>query len=441
LNEEYALKWLTVKNEALKRVIVTTARLVGQSKIIIIFWRIKMDSMVLMELVDTYGARNYKPLPVVIDRAEGVYVFDAEGRKYLDFLSCYSAVSHGHRHPRLIKAAVDQLGKVTVTSRAFHNTELGPFLKDLCEFTGMEMGLPMNSGAEAVETAVKAARKWAYEVKGVPKYDAEIIVCEDNFHGRTVTLVSFSTEPLYKDAFGPFTPGFKVIPYGDADALEKAITPNTAAFMLEPIQGEAGVIVPPDGYLSKVAAICRKNNVLLIADEIQTGFGRTGKKFAVDHEGVRPDMMTLGKALGGGVYPVSAVVGSREVLGLFVPGEHGSTFGGNPVACAIGREALAVMVDEKLVEKSAELGAYLMEKLSTIKSKHIKQLRGKGLFVGMVLYPEAGGARRFCEAMMERGMLCKETHDNVIRFAPPLVITREQIDWAVAHVNEVMTTL
>ena len=400
-----------------------------------------MDSKVLMDLADTYGARNYKPLPVVIDRAEGVYVFDVEGRKYLDFLSCYSAVSHGHRHPALIKAAVDQLGKVTVTSRAFHNSELGPFMKELCEFTGMEMALPMNSGAEAVETAIKAVRKWAYKVKGVPRYDAEIIVCADNFHGRTTTVISFSTEELYKEAFGPFTPGFKVIPFGDAEALRKAITPNTAAFLVEPVQGEAGVIVPPEGFLKQAAQICRENNVLFVADEIQTGFGRTGRRFAVEHEGVKPDLMCLGKALGGGVYPVSAVVGSKEVLGLFVPGEHGSTFGGNPVACAIGRAALKAMIDEKLVERSAELGAYLIERLGSIKSKYIKNVRGKGLFVGMVLYHEAGGARRFCEALMARGMLCKETHDDVIRFAPPLVITKEQIDWAVSEVEAVMNSI
>ncbi|HNU67941.1 MAG TPA: ornithine--oxo-acid transaminase [Myxococcota bacterium] len=400
-----------------------------------------MDSKVLMELADTYGARNYKPLPVVIDKAEGVWVFDVEGNKYLDFLSCYSAVSHGHRHQALVDAAIRQIGRVTVTSRAFHNSELGPFMKELCEFTGMEMALPMNSGAEAVETAIKAVRKWAYVVKGVPKYDAEIIVCSDNFHGRTTTVVSFSTEELYKEAFGPFTPGFKVIPFGDADALEKAITPNTAAFLVEPIQGEAGVVLPPDGFLARAAEICRSNNVLFVADEIQTGFGRTGRRFAVEHEGVKPDLMCLGKALGGGVYPVSAVVGSRDVLGLFVPGEHGSTFGGNPVACAVGRAALKVMLDEDLTGKSAENGQYLIEKLASIKSKHIKQIRGRGLFVGMVLHPEAGGARRFCEALMKRGLLCKETHDNVIRFAPPLVITREQIDWAISEVTEVMTTL
>ena len=400
-----------------------------------------MDSKVLMELADTYGARNYKPLPVVIDKAEGVWVFDVEGNKYLDFLSCYSAVSHGHRHQALVDAAIRQIGRVTVTSRAFHNSELGPFMKELCEFTGMEMALPMNSGAEAVETAIKAVRKWAYVVKGVPKYDAEIIVCSDNFHGRTTTVVSFSTEELYKEAFGPFTPGFKVIPFGDADALEKAITPNTAAFLVEPIQGEAGVVLPPDGFLARAAEICRTNNVLFVADEIQTGFGRTGRRFAVEHEGVKPDLMCLGKALGGGVYPVSAVVGSRDVLGLFVPGEHGSTFGGNPVACAVGRAALKVMLDEDLTGKSAENGQYLIEKLASIKSKHIKQIRGRGLFVGMVLHPEAGGARRFCEALMKRGLLCKETHDNVIRFAPPLVITREQIDWAISEVTEVMTTL
>ncbi len=400
-----------------------------------------MDSKTLMDLANTYGAHNYKPLPVVIEHAEGVFMWDCEGRRYLDFLSCYSALSHGHRHPRLVKAARDQMEKVTVTSRAFHNTEMGPFFQELCAYTGMEMALPMNSGAEAVETALKAARKWAYLVKKVPRHQAEIIVCADNFHGRTVTCVSFSTEPLYRDDFGPFTPGFKVIPYGDVAALEAAITPNTAAFLVEPIQGEAGVILPPDGYLAKVREICTKANVLMIADEIQTGFGRTGRNFACEHEGVKPDMLTLGKALGGGVYPVSAVAGSREVLGLFVPGEHGSTFGGNPLACAIAREALKILVEERLTERSAELGDYLLKQLRGIESKHIKEVRGRGLFIGMVLHKEAGGARRFCEALMARGLLCKETHDDVIRFAPPLVITKDQLDWAVGQVAEVMTTM
>ncbi len=401
----------------------------------------EMDCKTLMDLADTWGAHNYKPLPVVIDHAEGVFMYDCDGRRYLDFLSCYSAVSHGHRHPRVVAAAIEQLGKVTVTSRAFHNAEMGPFLKELCEFTDTEMALPMNTGAEAVETALKAVRKWAYLTKGVPKYEAEIIVCANNFHGRTVTVVTFSTEPLYREDFGPFTPGFKVIPYGDAEALEAAITPSTAAFLVEPIQGEAGVIMPPEGYLKKVREITKRHNVLLIADEIQTGFCRTGRRFACDHEGVKPDLMTLGKALGGGVYPVSAVVGTRDVLGLFRPGEHGSTFGGNPLACAVGRMALRVLLEEKLEARSAELGAYLLEKLRGIHSAYVKEVRGKGLFVGMELHPSAGGARRFCEAMMGRGMLCKETHDDVIRFAPPLTITREQIDWAVGQVSEVMGSI
>ncbi len=397
-----------------------------------------MDSATLMDLANTYGAHNYKPLPVVIEHAEGVFMWDCEGRRYLDFLSCYSAISHGHRHPRLVKAAHDQMDKVTVTSRAFHSTELGPFFQELCAYTGTQMVLPMNSGAEAIETALKAARKWAYQVKRIPRHDAEIIVCSDNFHGRTVTCVSLSTEPLYRDDFGPFTPGFRVIPYGDVAALEAAITPNTAAFLVEPIQGEAGVILPPDGYLAKVRDICTKANVLLIADEIQTGFGRTGKRFACEHEGVQPDLMTLGKALGGGIYPVSAVAGRRDVLGLFVPGEHGSTFGGNPLACAIAREALRVLDDEKLVERSAELGAWLLQRLGAIQSPHIKEVRGRGLFIGMVLHKEAGGARRFCEALMGRGLLCKETHDDVIRFAPPLTITKDQLEWAAGQVAEVM---
>ena len=400
-----------------------------------------MDCKTLMDLADTWGAHNYKPLPVVIDHAEGVFMYDCDGRRYLDFLSCYSAVSHGHRHPRIIAAAIEQLGKVTVTSRAFHNAEMGPFLQELCQFTATEMALPMNTGAEAVETALKIVRKWAYRVKGVPKYDAEIIVCANNFHGRTVTVVTFSTEPLYREDFGPFTPGFKVIPYGDAEALEAAITPNTAAFLVEPIQGEAGVIMPPEGYLRKVREITKKHDVLLVADEIQTGFCRTGRRFACDHEGVKPDLMTLGKALGGGVYPVSAVVGTREVLGLFRPGEHGSTFGGNPLASAVGRMALRVLIEEDLEARSAELGAHLLEKLRGIRCDYVKEVRGKGLFVGMELHPSAGGARRFCEAMMTRGMLCKETHDDVIRFAPPLTITREQIDWAVGQVAEVMASL
>lgn len=400
-----------------------------------------MDSTELMMLAEKYGAHNYHPLPIVIAAAEGVFVWDVEGRRYLDCLSCYSALNHGHRHPRLLKAAMEQMEKVTLTSRAFHNDQLGPFLKELCEFADMEMALPMNTGAEAIETALKAARKWAYQVKGIPRYEAEVIVCSGNFHGRTITIVSFSTEPLYREDFGPYTPGFKVIPYGDLEALQKAFNERTAAFLVEPIQGEAGVIVPPEGYLRQAKALCEKHGALFIADEIQTGFGRTGKRFGCDHEGVKPDLVAVGKALGGGIYPVSAVIGRADVLGLFRPGEHGSTFGGNPLACAIAREALRVLVEEQLAERSAALGAWLIEALRTVKSRHVREVRGRGLFVGVELYPEAGGARRFCEALMERGVLCKETHENVIRFAPPLVITQDQLEWAFEQVREVLETL
>lgn len=400
-----------------------------------------MDSTELMMLAEKYGAHNYHPLPIVIAAAEGVFVWDVEGRRYLDCLSCYSALNHGHRHPRLLKAAIEQMEKVTLTSRAFHNDQLGPFLKELCEFADMEMALPMNTGAEAIETALKAARKWAYQVKGIPRYEAEVIVCSGNFHGRTITIVSFSTEPLYREDFGPYTPGFKVIPYGDLEALQKAFNERTAAFLVEPIQGEAGVVVPPDGYLREAKSLCEKYGALFIADEIQTGFGRTGKRFGCDHEGVKPDLLAVGKALGGGIYPVSAVMGRADVLGLFRPGEHGSTFGGNPLACAIAREALRVLVEEQLAERSAALGAWLIEALRTVKSRHVREVRGRGLFVGVELYPEAGGARRFCEALMERGVLCKETHENVIRFAPPLVITQDQLEWAFEQVREVLETL
>jgi ornithine--oxo-acid transaminase len=365
-------------------------------------------------------------------------VKDPEGHKYMDMLSAYSAINHGHRHPGIIAALKAQADRVAVTSRAFHNDQLGPFTKELTELCGMDLALPMNSGAEAVETALKAARKWGKRVKKVEPENGEIIVCENNFHGRTITIVSFSTEPLYKEDFGPFTPGFKVIPYGDEKALEKAITKNTVAFLVEPIQGEAGVVVPPEGYLKKARQICDKNKVLLIADEIQTGFGRTGKMFCHQHEGIKPDMMCLGKALGGGVLPVSAVVGSKEVLGLFRPGEHGSTFGGNPLACAVGRKAIQVLVQEKLVERSDELGRYFLERLRSIKSPHVEQVRGKGLFIGVVLKPNTGGARPFCEKLMSEGILAKETHDYVIRFAPPLVITKEEIDWALERIERVL---
>jgi ornithine--oxo-acid transaminase len=399
---------------------------------------ITLDAQHLMELADTYGAHNYKPLPVVLARGEGTEVWDVDGRRYLDFLSCYSAVSHGHRHPRIVAAMLQQAERLTLTSRAFHNDQMGPFLQELCAYSGTEMALPMNTGAEAVETALKAARKWAYEVKGVASGKAEIIACADNFHGRTITIISFSTEDLYRDSFAPFTPGFTVVPYGDAAAVEAAITPHTAAVLVEPIQGEAGVIVPPIGYMSAVREVTTRHNVLLIADEVQTGLGRTGRPFCVQHEDVQPDLMILGKALGGGVYPVSAVVGSKAVLGLFTPGEHGSTFGGNPLACAVGREALRVLQDECLAERSAELGDVLMDKLRAIPSPHVREIRGRGLFVGVVLHPEAGGARRFCEALMDRGVLCKETHEDVIRFAPPLTIPSEQLDWAIEQAAAVL---
>lgn len=397
-----------------------------------------MKTQDFINIEEQYGAHNYHPLDVVIEKAEGVWVHDIEGRKYLDCLSAYSAVNQGHVHPEILKAMLDQAKRVTLTSRAFRNDQLPLLYKELSEMTGYEMSLPMNSGAEAVETAIKLARKWAYVVKGVPRHQAEIIVAGNNFHGRTVTIISFSTEPSYRDDFGPFTPGFVVVEYGNADALEKAITPNTAAVMLEPIQGEAGVIIPPAGYLKKVAEICRKNNVLFIADEIQTGLARTGKLFAAHHEDVRADMTIVGKALSGGFYPVSAVLADKAVLGLFQPGEHGSTFGGNPLAAAVARAALRVIRDEKLAERSAELGEYFIEQLSEIPSPHVREVRGRGLLIGVELKHEAKGARRFCEALQQKGILAKETHDNVIRFAPPLVIDKETIDWALPSIREVL---
>lgn len=397
-----------------------------------------MNTNDFIALEEQYGAHNYHPLDVVIEKAEGVWVYDVDGKKYLDCLSSYSAVNQGHVHPEILNALLEQAKRVTLTSRAFRNDQLPLLYKELSEMTGYEMSLPMNSGAEAVETAVKLARKWAYVVKGVPRHQAEIIVADGNFHGRTVTVISFSTEPSYRDDFGPFTPGFVVVKYGDAGAVEKAITPNTAAVMLEPIQGEAGVVVPPAGYLKKVAEICKKNNVLFMADEIQTGLARTGKLFASHHEDVRPDVVIVGKALSGGFYPVSAVLADKAILGLFKPGEHGSTFGGNPLGAAVARAALRVIREEKLAERSQELGDYFMEQLSEIPSPHVKEVRGKGLLIGVELKPEAGGARRFCEALKSRGILAKETHDHVIRFAPPLVIDRETIDWALPSIRDVL---
>ena len=397
-----------------------------------------MKAQEYIQLEDRYGAHNYHPLDVVIDKAEGVWVYDVDGNKYLDCLSAYSAVNQGHVHPKILEALIEQSKKVTLTSRAFRNDQLPLLYKELSEMTGYEMSLPMNSGVEAVETAIKLVRKWAYQVKGVPRHEAEIIVCKGNFHGRTTTVVSFSTEPLYKEDFGPYTPGFITVPYGDSAAIESAITSNTAAVMLEPIQGEAGVNIPPEGFLKQVAEICKKNNVLLIADEIQTGLGRTGRIFACDYEGVRPDIMIIGKALSGGFYPVSATLADEPIMGLFAPGEHGSTFGGNPLGAAVARASLRVIREEKLAERAELLGTYFMEQLAEIPSPHVQEVRGKGLLIGVQLKSEARGARRFCEALQERGILAKETHEHVIRFAPPLVIEKETIDWALPHIREVL---
>lgn len=394
-----------------------------------------MKSEYYTELTQMYGANTYRPLDVVVHKGDGVWLYDVEGNKYLDCLSAYSAVNQGHGHPAIRRAAIDQMNRVTLTSRAFRNDQLGPFLKELCELTGYEKALPMNTGAEGVETAIKAARKWGYKVKGVAKDQAEIIVCEGNFHGRTTTIVGFSSEAQYREDFGPFTPGFVMIPYGDARALEAAITPNTVGFLVEPIQGEGGVLVPPEGYLREAAEICRRHNVLLMADEIQTGLGRTGGLMASEHEGVRPDVLILGKALSGGFYPVSAVLTDDEVLGLMHPGDHGSTFGGNPLGAAIARSALKVIVDEKLVERAAEMGAYFMGRLQRVESEHIKEVRGKGLLIGVELNRSA---RPFAEALHKKGVLAKETHDTVLRFAPPLVITRDEIDWAMVRIEAVL---
>ena len=396
-----------------------------------------MNNADYIKLEEEYGAHNYHPLDVVITRGEGVWVYDVDGNRYLDCLSAYSALNQGHVHPRILNALLEQARKLTLTSRAFRNDQLPLLYKELSDMTGYAMSLPMNSGAEAVETAVKLARKWAYRVKGVPRHQAEIITAAGNFHGRTITLISFSTEPSYRDDFGPFTPGFVTVAYGDAAAVEKAINKNTAAVLLEPIQGEGGVIIPPAGYLRRVADLCKQNNVLFIADEIQTGLGRTGKLFASEHEGVRPDIVIVGKALAGGFYPVSAILADKPVLGLFTPGEHGSTFGGNPLAAAVARASLAVIRDEHLAQRADELGMYFMEQLAEIPSPHVKEVRGKGLLIGVELKPQAGGARRFCEALQQQGILAKETHENVVRFAPPLVIEKETIDWALPSIRDV----
>ena len=390
------------------------------------------------ELENQYCAHNYHPLPVVLSRGEGVYVWDENGKRYLDMMSAYSAVSHGHANPRLVNVLRQQAETLCIVSRAFYTDKLGPFLKLVCEITGQDMALPMNTGAEAVETAVKAARRWGYESKGIEQDKAEIIVCTGNFHGRTTTIISFSDEAEYRKNFGPLTPGFKIVEYGDADALEKMITPNTAAFLVEPIQGEGGIVMPPKGYLKKCQEICNKHNVLLIADEIQTGLGRTGKMLACDHEDVVPDGLILGKALGGGILAVSMFLARKEVMDIFVPGTHGSTFGGNPLAAAVGTEALKILVEDKLPERSMELGNYLMGQLARLDSPLIGSIRGSGLFVGIDIDPAVGSAREICERLMDRGLLSKETHETVVRLAPPLVITREQIDWAVVQIREVL---
>jgi len=388
--------------------------------------------------VDEYSAHNYLPLPIVLARGEGAWVWDIDGNKYLDCLAAYSAVNQGHRHPKIIAAAKEQLDELTLTSRAFHNDKMGPFLHQVCDLTGYQKALPMNTGAEAVETAIKAVRRWGYRVKGVPSDAAEIIVCDNNFHGRTTTVISFSTEEAYKADFGPLTPGFVPIPYGDSAALEAAITPNTVAFLMEPLQGEGGVIIPPEGYLRAVADICAANNVLLVADEIQTGLGRTGKMFCCDWENVRPDVLVLGKALGGGVYPVSVMLSDAEVMDVFQPGDHGSTFGGNPLGAAVGMASLQVIVDEQLPQRAQELGPWWLGELQQIASPHVKEVRGKGLMIGVEIKAESGSARPYCEALQERGILAKETHQQVVRFAPPLTVEKKDLEWALGEIREVL---
>ena len=392
-----------------------------------------------LEEADRYSAHNYHPLPVVLDRGEGSWVWDVEGNRYLDMLSSYSAVNQGHRHPDIVAAARAQLDRLTLTSRAFHNDRMGPFLRELCELSGFDAALPMNTGAEAVETAIKMVRKWGYQVRGVPEGKAEIIVCEDNFHGRTTTIVGFSSEDQYREGFGPFTPGFTLIPYGDIDALRAAIGPNTVGFLVEPIQGEAGVIVPPDGYMRRAAEVCRENGVALVADEIQTGLGRTGRMFCCDWEGVRPDVLIVGKALGGGVYPVSAAIADAEFMDVFRPGDHGSTFGGNPLGAAVGSASLRVIVEEGLPRRSDELGSWFMDRLRAIPSPHVEEVRGRGLMIGVVIRESSGTARPYCEALQERGILAKETHHQVVRFAPPLTVERETLEAALAEIEAVLT--
>ncbi|MYL30571.1 ornithine--oxo-acid transaminase [Halobacillus halophilus] len=395
-----------------------------------------ISSQNIIDQTQEYGAKNYHPLPIVISKAEGVWVEDPEGNRYMDMLSAYSAVNQGHRHPKIIQALTDQASRVTLTSRAFHNDQLGPWYEKICKLTHKDMALPMNTGAEAVETAIKAARRWAYDVKKVEKNQAEIIACTGNFHGRTMSAVSLSSEAEYKRGFGPMLPGIKLVPYGDIEALKEAVTENTAAFLLEPIQGEAGIVMPPEGFLKEAYEVCSQENVLFIADEIQAGLGRSGKMFACDWEGVTPDMLILGKALGGGVFPISCVVANKDILGVFNPGSHGSTFGGNPLACAVSTASLEVLEEEKLAERSLELGTYMMEELKSIDNPKIKEVRGKGLFIGVEMTEPA---RRYCEQLKEKGLLCKETHENVIRFAPPLVIQKEDLDWAIEQIKAVLS--
>jgi ornithine--oxo-acid transaminase len=396
-----------------------------------------MDSNEYIRLEETYGAHNYRPLDVVLTRGEGVWVWDVDGNKYLDCLSSYSAVNQGHCHPKIMATLREQAQRLTLTSRAFRNDQLGLFYKEICDLTHSHKVLPMNSGAEAVETVIKAVRKWGYQVKGVPCDQAEIIVCANNFHGRTITIVGFSTDEHSREGFGPFTPGFKVIPFGDSQALERAITPNTVGFLVEPVQGEAGVIIPPSGYLAKAKTACEKNNVVFILDEIQTGLGRTGKLLAEEYDRIEADLTIIGKALSGGFYPISAVLSNVEVLGVLRPGEHGSTFGGNPLACAVARTALRVLIEEGMIDNAAKMGSYFLSNLKSMNSPYFKEVRGKGLMIGIELLPEAGGARRFCEQLMAKGLLCKETHENTVRFAPPLVIKKEEIDWAFERISAV----
>jgi ornithine--oxo-acid transaminase len=399
------------------------------------------DPRQLIALEDDFGAKNYRPLDVVLTRGEGVWVWDVEGNRYLDCLAAYSAVNQGHCHPRIVAALREQAARLTLTSRAFRNDQLGPFYEAVATLTGYPRVLPMNTGAEAVETAIKMARKWAYTVKGVPDNEAEILVFSNNFHGRTTTIVGFSTDEQYQRGFGPFTPGFRALPFGDIDAVREALHPNVAAVLIEPIQGEAGIIIPPDGYLKNLEAACREHGALLIVDEIQSGLGRTGRLFAFEHEGIHPDVVILGKALGGGCYPVSAVLAREDTMQVFEPGDHGSTFGGNPLGCAVAREALRVLTDERMVENSATQGERLLGHLRRINSPSLSAVRGRGLWVALELHASAGGARRYCEALQARGLLCKETHENVIRIAPPLIITSEEVDWAAAAIREVFDQL